>query len=114
MGNPGISSPPVDCRAGGGTLASQMRGVMPRLIAQNDPHPRRETHPNPLQLNPAGGAPLDDGQGYLAGQSACKSFSHNSCGINPNLTKRLGRVNINDIYRKIGPILEDFALLQFS
>ena len=59
---------------------------------------------------------LDDGQGLqlLLGQSARKSFSHNSCGINPNLTKRLGRVNINDIYRKIGPILEDFALLQFS
>ena len=36
---------------GGGTLASQMRGVMPRLIAQNDPHPERltQTHYSSIQ-----------------------------------------------------------------
>ena len=33
--------------AGGETLASQMRGVMPRLIAQNDPHPGRLNSPKP-------------------------------------------------------------------
>ena len=37
--------------AGRGTLASQMRGVMPRLIAQNDPHPERltQTHYSSIQ-----------------------------------------------------------------
>ena len=38
--------------AGGGTLASQMRGVMPRLIAQNDPHPGRLTQTHYSSIRP--------------------------------------------------------------